>query len=153
MVAKLSSCLECMREIACIGRLLPKNRDLKYQSSIVVNKLNEADFILAEFIRRDAFARVRQLIRSGLNVKPTSSTIRLSPYVDDRGIMRVGGRLGNCDLPVSSYTRFIRLPKKAFGYASRTIPFAFVMLRLLGHRVILSRNTGSCTPVWQSIQY
>jgi len=55
-----------------------------------------------------------ELIRSGQNVKPTSSLIRLSPFVDDRGTMCVGGRLGNCDLPVSSKHPII-LPKKHPG--------------------------------------
>ena len=90
-----SSWTKCKRVIARIRRLLPKNRDLRKQSSIGVDELNEAEFILIEFIQKDAFAHERQLIRSGQNVKPTSSLIRLSPYVDDRGIMRVGGRLGN----------------------------------------------------------
>ena len=94
-----------MKVIARIRRLLLKNRDLRKRFSICIDELKEAEFNLVEFIQRDAFPHEMQLIRSGQNVKPTSSLIRLSPYVDDHGIMRVGGRLGHCDLPVSSKPR------------------------------------------------
>ena len=115
LLLKRSSCgCKCVRVIARIRRLLPRRKELKSKSSIGVDELSEAESILIEFIQRDAFAHEMQLIQSGKTLKPTSSLIRLSPYLDDNRIMRVGGRLGNSDLPVSMKNPIV-LPKKHPG--------------------------------------
>ena len=66
---------------------------------------------------RRATARIRRLLfksrEKKTSIVPTHSFACLPTWMIV--LMCVGGRLGNCDLHVSSFTRFLRLPKKHAG--------------------------------------
>ncbi|XP_011883895.1 PREDICTED: uncharacterized protein LOC105571038 [Vollenhovia emeryi] len=52
-----------------------------------------------QYVQAELFFAEIQALRSGRSVAPKSSTASLSPFLDDNGVLRVGGRLRNAPLP------------------------------------------------------
>jgi len=114
LFAKSSKWTKCVNVIARIRRFLPRNKEFRKLEDITVEEFNDAEVTILQFIQNDAFQHDIKLIRSGKYIPKSSSLIRLDPYLDDLGILRVGGRLGNSDLPVIIKHPII-LPKKHVG--------------------------------------
>lgn len=51
--------------------------------------------ILCRLVQQDAFASEIKLLKGGKPLGSTSRLGSLSPFLDDKGLMRVGGRLNN----------------------------------------------------------
>lgn len=48
---------------------------------------------------RMTFSTSRNCLKRGLPLKETDKLLRLAPYIDDRGLLRVGGRLRRSSMP------------------------------------------------------
>ncbi|XP_057671252.1 uncharacterized protein LOC130902982 [Diorhabda carinulata] len=98
---KYSSFNKCIRIIAYLLRfknnlkVKPKQRDL---NKLKISELDEAKIILIKHFQRKHFAiEIKDLLRHK-QVSKKSKLFRLSVFLDERGIIRVGGRLKNTNL-------------------------------------------------------
>ena len=92
-IAKLfawsSKWTKCANIIARMRRFLPRNRKLRGAENISVEECNDAEVAIIRFIRNDVFQHEINSIKSGKCILKSSSLIRLTPYIDDLGLLRV----------------------------------------------------------------
>ena len=65
----------------------------------VASKSGAVNFLVRE-AQKEAFSSDFGLLQSGKELPTSSSLLKLTPFVDDCGIVRVGGRFRNADYPV-----------------------------------------------------
>jgi len=73
-------------------------------------EITDALNILCRAVQEEVFSREFKLLRDGKVLNCSSSVISLSPFVDDCGLMRVGGRLRNSQLSYNARHQIL-LPK------------------------------------------
>lgn len=66
---------------------------------------------VVKVVQNESFHREIEALASGKHIPRNSSILRLDPYLDDNGVLRVGGRLKNSNLPQTEKNPLI-LPKK-----------------------------------------
>uniref|UniRef100_A0AAG5DS52 Integrase catalytic domain-containing protein n=1 Tax=Anopheles atroparvus TaxID=41427 RepID=A0AAG5DS52_ANOAO len=69
---------------------------------LTTEELAEADDCLVRLAQQDGFAAEIKDLKNGKQLKKQSSLRRLTPFLDGKGIMRVGGRLNLANLPFQS---------------------------------------------------
>ncbi|XP_055522691.1 uncharacterized protein LOC129716872 [Wyeomyia smithii] len=102
--------LQQLRKRTLIRRDHPQNyiklipRRIKIQPSHAVNtdELISADMVLCRMAQRDSFWEEHNNLVNGLQLAKPNTLKWLKLYMDSAGIIRVGGRLTNLDLPESS---------------------------------------------------
>jgi hypothetical protein len=103
---------KCLRIVARLLRLSPRNKHLKKNDAISKDELNAAELVILRHVQQEEFGDDIKLIRRGKNLKPTSPLARLTPFLNDVGLLCVGGRLQNSELPVDAKHPII-LPQKS----------------------------------------
>ena len=97
----------------------------KLRTALTVQELDNAETVIIRFIQSQSFEHELQILEQASNdlieqshskknevaVGKTSSIYRLDPFVD-KGVLRVGGRLNNADIPQESKHPII-LPRKS----------------------------------------
>ncbi|XP_011874449.1 PREDICTED: uncharacterized protein LOC105565671 [Vollenhovia emeryi] len=73
-------------------------------------EINKALHLMVKLVQRQSFSEEYKELSRGKLVHSSSRIQSLNPYVDDEGIIRVGGRLKNADLPFDA-CHPILLPK------------------------------------------
>ncbi|XP_029157246.1 uncharacterized protein LOC114929752 [Nylanderia fulva] len=69
---------------------------------ITTDEINHAIQILVKLVQKDCFSKeLHSLSNQGI-ISPNSPASRLSPFIDETGILRVGGRLQSSSLPRSA---------------------------------------------------
>ncbi|GFX60139.1 integrase catalytic domain-containing protein [Trichonephila clavipes] len=71
------------------------------KSFLTTAELSEAENGIVKFIQRDHFSMEVSYLSAGKQLPSTNKFIPLTPFHDDSGIIRVGGRLKNLILPES----------------------------------------------------
>lgn len=71
-------------------------------SGLSSNELNRATRMLAKLVQEAAFHQELLDVRNGRPIHARSKLLCLSPFLNDEGIIRVGGRLKNAMLPYST---------------------------------------------------
>ncbi|XP_043493640.1 uncharacterized protein LOC122518673 [Polistes fuscatus] len=97
---RYSSFVKLKRIIAYCVRFARNSRNLKekrIKGELTVDELKGAEIIAIRLIQEEAFPEIIKLIKSGKEVCASFSV--LSPFVDNLGILRVGGRLARSNLP------------------------------------------------------
>ena len=99
-VAKYSSWSKLRRHVAYLRKYLSY---LKNQGSILNINLSHDDISLAEAaiiksIQMSSFSSEINCLKNNKRIKVCSDMVRLSPFIDDQGLLRVGGRLHNSEL-------------------------------------------------------
>ncbi|XP_043496357.1 uncharacterized protein LOC122520328 [Polistes fuscatus] len=97
---RYSSFVKLKRIIAYCVRFARNSRNLKEKrimGELTVDELKGAEIIAIRLIQEEAFPEIIKLIKSGKEVCASFSV--LSPFVDNLGILRVGGRLARSNLP------------------------------------------------------
>lgn len=90
---------ELQRVIVYSTRFLNYKRDPeKLDKQITTGELEEALLKCVRIVQRQEFAKEIEGLKLNKNVKSDSSIKSLNPYLDDKNILRVGGRLRNADL-------------------------------------------------------
>ena len=81
--------------------VVAKNKEAftSIDAPITVDETNDAESVIFRDLQKSAFQDELQAINEVKKVHPTSQLVKLSPYVDELGVLRVGGRLKN--LPIS----------------------------------------------------
>lgn len=76
-----------------------KNKANRIQGPITPDEINNANLTLIENIQSNSFCKEIRSLKVGEGIPEKSKLIPLNPFVDERGILRVGGRLINANLP------------------------------------------------------
>ncbi|XP_053663830.1 uncharacterized protein LOC128712990 [Anopheles marshallii] len=66
--------------------------------SLTATELRSAELRLCQLAQRDSFAKELDDLQRGKRVGETSKLKWLSPYLDEGGMLRIGGRLGNANI-------------------------------------------------------
>ncbi|GFS49795.1 integrase catalytic domain-containing protein [Nephila pilipes] len=101
---KFSTRNKLKRVVACYLRFM-KNCSLaackRRKSLLTTAELNEAEKGIVKFIQHDPFSMELFNFSEGKQLPLNNKLISLTPFYDDSGIIRVGGRLKNLRLPES----------------------------------------------------
>ncbi|XP_035205973.1 uncharacterized protein LOC118181004 [Stegodyphus dumicola] len=92
-------CLEISPEVYCEKRIgyydlyTTLNLKLNDVCELSTEELNEAEIIWTKTVQSEAFAEELSSLRQGKTISKTSSILELNPFLNNDGIMHVGGRL------------------------------------------------------------
>lgn len=93
IICRFSSMTKCIRVICYIRRWCSKKR------GILTNlEINEAFTLVIKFIQEKEFEREIKLLKAGKTNQISNKFLQLNPFLDERNVMRVGGRLKNLQL-------------------------------------------------------
>ncbi|XP_050077807.1 uncharacterized protein LOC126564758 [Anopheles maculipalpis] len=70
--------------------------------SLTATELQSAELRLCQLAQQDSFEEELHDLKRGKQVNTKSKLKWLSPYLDSQGVLRVGGRLGNANIPEST---------------------------------------------------
>lgn len=87
-----------------------KNKN-KRAGTITIDELKVAELAIIRNVQMERFAGEIQSLRKKQSIKKTSTLLKLSPFLDDNNVLRVGGRLKNSDLPYEAKHQIL-LPNK-----------------------------------------
>ena len=90
-----------------------KNKSMK-SGRLTVDELNKAELHIWQYLQQKYFRDEYNHLRCNRNIPAKSFLRKLSPFLDDRGVMRVGGRLGNSNLS-NRVKHPILIPKQAMA--------------------------------------
>ncbi|GBN56105.1 hypothetical protein AVEN_110858-1 [Araneus ventricosus] len=88
-----------------------RNPESKRKGPLTSEELSEAEHYLIKQCQFEVFSAEVTAMMSGDNISNKSKILNLSPFLDNKGVMRVGGRLENSQLPYSGKHPII-LPSK-----------------------------------------
>ncbi|GBN04679.1 hypothetical protein AVEN_31100-1 [Araneus ventricosus] len=88
-----------------------RNPESKSKGLLTSEELSEAEHYLIKQCKFEVFYAEVTAMMSGDNISNKSKILNLSPFLDNKGVMRVGGRLENSHLPYSGKHPII-LPSK-----------------------------------------
>ena len=75
-------------------RWLGDSRPKEKPSRLTVDELRSAEMAIVKFVQRTSFRQeIRDLCGSQTSVRKQSSIYNLRPYLDNAGVLRIGGRL------------------------------------------------------------
>ncbi|KAI4480451.1 hypothetical protein M0802_014213 [Mischocyttarus mexicanus] len=86
-------------------------RESRTKGELTVEELKKAEIAIIKSVQREAFADAIKQTESGRGA--SASMVELSPFLDDQGILRVGGRLAKSDLSYDQNHAAV-LPKNHF---------------------------------------
>lgn len=75
------------------------DKDNKTEGNLTVEEVNEAMKILIKVAQRESFLDEIQNLNSSKSVGNKSKILNLNPFIDQYGLLRVGGRLSKLDCP------------------------------------------------------
>ncbi|XP_060573880.1 uncharacterized protein LOC132731684 [Ruditapes philippinarum] len=78
----------------------------------VIDKQEEAKRLILRECQIDAYAEEHQCLAEGKPLPKRSSILKLNPYIDEHGLLRVGGRLKNCNIIQSLEKNPVIIPRK-----------------------------------------
>ncbi|XP_018374271.1 PREDICTED: uncharacterized protein LOC108768369 [Trachymyrmex cornetzi] len=70
--------------------------------SILPDEIHHAKQVLVKMVQKSYFKNELKLLSNQQNISKTSSLLRLNPFIDDSGILRVGGRFKLSHLPYNA---------------------------------------------------
>lgn len=88
-----------------------KNKQNKKTGILLPSELKNATDAIIKIIQRDAFSEEIKILIKNKILPKSSRIIALSPFIDERGILRVGGRLSNADITFDAKHQIL-LPHK-----------------------------------------
>ena len=76
-------------------------RNLKTIQPLSVEELHEAEIQIVKFLQRKYFSDELQSLSTGKTLKGSSRLVSLDPFLDNNGIIQVGGRLNYAPIKFS----------------------------------------------------
>ena len=112
-LTKYSSLTKITRFIAWWKRYIYNLRHVKNKilGPLKANELSQAQAFLVKFVQNEAFPKELNLLTNKKSLNSQSAILSLNPFLDEHGIIRVGGRLSLSSLPYNK-KHPILLPKK-----------------------------------------
>lgn len=77
--------------------LLSRNHS-RFPSFLTLHELRKAKLLMIKYVQRSEFIEEIKLLRKNNKLKSTSHLLKLNPFIDSSGILRVGGRLSKANL-------------------------------------------------------
>lgn len=116
LFTKYSSFNKLMHIIAYIIRFkhnskCKQNREDRIVDRLTVLELDKALLIIIRYFQNKYFLSEINDLKKSNSVSRKSKLFRLSPFLDDNGVIRVGGRLKNADIPFDAKYQIV-LPSK-----------------------------------------
>ncbi|KAF5302055.1 hypothetical protein FQR65_LT19138 [Abscondita terminalis] len=111
---KHSNLTRLLRVMAFVMRFIHNCKQPKasLNGPLSVKELHNSELILAKYIQHQHFLKEVKILQQSLELPKNNKYLCLNPFIDDHGILRVGGRLRNSTLRFS--TKFpILLPNKS----------------------------------------
>lgn len=101
---RFSSWFKAKRAVAnCMlyqSKLDAKRRKLDtFPNQLYVSHFQKAETVILKGLQQEHFAEEMHCLNKGKELKQTSTIYRLNPFIDENGILRVGGRLCKSHLP------------------------------------------------------
>ncbi|XP_029163314.1 uncharacterized protein LOC114934768 [Nylanderia fulva] len=79
---------------------IARSRTIKYQTTFISHhEITAALRVAVRCVQRHAFSREHKQLTEGRSVDGGSRILSLTPFMDEHGIIRVGGRISNAALP------------------------------------------------------
>ena len=163
IVDRFSTLEKMQRVIALCLRFSKKSSDKVKNSgekfrSPSVSELNFSFNRCVWESQHNSFLEEIESLKKGITIKRTSQLLRLSPFLDSEGILRVGGRLGNSKLPYNEKHPMILSGKSSLSrliidWAHRMalhggfkVTYGFVMRRvwLIGGTRLIKSHVHNC---------
>ncbi|XP_055308454.1 uncharacterized protein LOC129572515 [Sitodiplosis mosellana] len=88
----------------------PKNKN-KRTGILTADELEYAEAAIIKNVQQESFAEEIKMLCTKGELKNTSALLKLSPFLDSKQVLRVGGRLKNADLPYEAIHQML-LPSK-----------------------------------------
>jgi len=103
LIEKYSSFEKLKHIVAYISRFINniKNPDHKRTGHLQEEELNESTTLIVRLVQSATFSKEINCLKLGRNINKQSRLLQLNPFVDQDGILRVGGRLLNAEIPIS----------------------------------------------------
>lgn len=115
LLERFSSLSRLLRVTVHLQRFVHNSRHppgSRKTGSISTSELAEATRHWVRVVQSSAFASEIARCTSGVATPPKSALIALDPFLDEAGILRVGGRIGNAHIPYNARHPMI-LPKRS----------------------------------------
>ncbi|XP_077277433.1 uncharacterized protein LOC143905732 [Temnothorax americanus] len=93
VLMRFSTYSKLKRVIAQCMRWKQNALGTKTTGPLIVEELDETEKIIARLVQRDIFSQDYEALVAGRNLSSKSKLRALDPFIDDRGLIRVGGRL------------------------------------------------------------
>ena len=125
MEERISSWQRMKRVLAWVKRIIRrwhKKEEINMQNELVVTEIQEAEKMITKWVQKRSFEEEMNIVRNGKmkhTIKKQGHLWKLNPFMDENGILRVGGRL--CHAEETEEFRFpVIIPRKTI-YAKRLI--------------------------------
>ncbi|GFW80316.1 integrase catalytic domain-containing protein [Trichonephila clavipes] len=104
LLSRSNRFLTIVRVLSSLYRLLfnIRNPTNKKRGSLTSDEMEEAEIYLMKQFQLSSFYTEIRAMQNGDDICNKSKILNLSPFLDDKGIIRVGGRLKHSRLPYSS---------------------------------------------------
>ncbi|KAG5868466.1 hypothetical protein JTB14_035357 [Gonioctena quinquepunctata] len=96
---KFSSFQKILRVTAYIKIFIYNSRNLNKIKTLTANEMNEAEIYWIKYIQRTVYNSEIDSLEKKELIDKSSGILKLSPFLDDTHILRLGGRLQEADLP------------------------------------------------------
>ncbi|KAJ8720880.1 hypothetical protein PYW08_006345 [Mythimna loreyi] len=93
ILSKYSSFARMTRILAWILRISARSQPK--QSFLTITELRRAKYILIKYVQQYEFAEEIKSLQNQQSVDTKSKLLNLNPYLDEHGLLRVGGRINN----------------------------------------------------------
>lgn len=98
LINKYSNLNKICRIIAYCMRFFKRRRSVPPTKVVLFAEISFALEIICKTVQKQVFANEYELLKLGTSIKPNSRLLSLSPFMNEDGLIRVGGRLKNPDL-------------------------------------------------------
>lgn len=97
---KFSSYQRLLRAVAYVLRFLHniKNKDDRQQDALTVDELTKSQSHIIKVLQSLHFAKELHELKTEVPIR-NKNIAKLNPFLDNKGLLRVGGRLANADIP------------------------------------------------------
>ncbi|XP_018404101.1 PREDICTED: uncharacterized protein LOC108780784 [Cyphomyrmex costatus] len=97
---KFSSTAKLRRIIAYCMRFINNLRSIKSKGSLSIEELEQANIIIIRLVQRQVFEREIEDLRNGREIYRKSKLLTLRPFLDEQGLIRVGGRIRHAEINI-----------------------------------------------------
>ncbi|XP_073964611.1 uncharacterized protein [Choristoneura fumiferana] len=98
MLESYSSFNKVTHVLAWIRRFLTRKQDRKQQAYLTLSELKDAKIQIIKLVQAQMFSEEIESIKKSKKISKTSKILGLDPFLDDHGLLRVGGRLKHAQI-------------------------------------------------------
>ncbi|XP_039289297.1 uncharacterized protein LOC120352500 [Nilaparvata lugens] len=119
LFVRCSNYHKMVRSAAYVLRYLHnlQHPDDRKNEFLSVDEINNAEICLIKAVQADAFSSDLKELNSNSELSPNSTLHPFTPFIDNQGVLRVGGRLELTNLPYDTKHQIILPNKHKFTYA------------------------------------